>query len=40
MRTLDSLIWDLAFGAAEGGQRTVLICHDPTLDLTLSLIHI
>ena len=61
MRTLDSLIWDTAFGAAEhvnpeqqtpstpekgpfsgfgtqvlsdGGQRTVLICHDPTLDLT------
>ncbi|OFT58195.1 methyltransferase [Corynebacterium sp. HMSC05H05] len=34
MRTLDSLIWDVAFGAAEGGQRTVLICHDPTLDLT------
>jgi len=34
LRTLDSLIWDLAFGAAEGGQRTVLICHDPTLDLT------
>ena len=34
MRTLDSLIWDVAFGAADGGQRTVLICHDPTLDLT------
>lgn len=34
MRTLDSLIWDVAFGAADSGQRTVLICHDPTLDLT------
>lgn len=62
MRTLDSLIWDVALGVAERanpgdqslgmpaendafsgsasqglsecGQRTVLICHDPTLDLT------
>ena len=61
MRTLDSLIWDTAFGAAEhvnpeqqtpstpengpfsgfgtqglgeGDRQAVLICHDPTLDLT------
>lgn len=38
MRTLDSLIWDTALGASEGlgneGPETVLICHDPTLDLT------
>lgn len=61
MRTLDSLIWDVALGVAEranpgsqslgtaekdafpgsasqglseGGQGTVLICHDPTLELT------
>ena len=65
MRTLDSLIWDVAFGAAEhvnpeqqtpstpengsfsgfgtqgfsdGGQRTVLICNDPTLDLTRAVV--
>ena len=38
MRTLDSLIWDTALGASGGlgneGPETVLICHDPTLDLT------
>ena len=40
MRTLDSLIWDVAFGGAgsQGVQEewlgTVLICHDPTMDLT------
>lgn len=40
MRTLDSLIWDVAFGGAgsQGVQEewlgTVLICHDPTMGLT------
>ena len=40
MRTLDSLIWDVAFGGAgsqgvqEEWRGTVLICHDPTMDLT------
>lgn len=32
MRTLDSLIWDEAL--ADGMPDTLLICHDPTLDLT------
>lgn len=32
MRTLDSLIWDTAL--ADGLPDTLLICHDPTLDLT------
>lgn len=32
MRTLDSLIWDEAL--ADGMPNTLLICHDPTLDLT------
>ena len=31
MRTLDSLIWDTA--AVKAGE-TVLVCQDPTLDLT------
>ncbi|AIJ33790.1 Ribosomal RNA large subunit methyltransferase G [Corynebacterium imitans] len=32
MRTLDSLIWDTAL--ADEAPDTLLICHDPTLDLT------
>lgn len=32
MRTLDSLIWDTAL--ADGVPDTLLVCHDPTLDLT------
>lgn len=43
MRTLDSLIWDVAFGGAASAEAaelreewrgTALICHDPTMELT------
>ena len=38
MRALDSLIWDTAL--ADCAPDTLLICHDPTLDLTRQAVQV